>query len=198
MIAIGVDLQNDFMNEKLGRLAVPGSEAIKPNIVKLVDRCRSGLASLWLTADWHREDDAEISATPDFKTTFPSHCIADTWGSQFISEIENNTRNTWTTFKKDKFSVWQGNIDFMPTFQSVCSNDHENNFIVFGVAGDVCVKALLEGMLEIRPRLTVQVVADCIASLSNEQFENDIKELRKKFQIWGHRLFVVNHDEVML
>lgn len=198
MIAIGVDCQNDFMNEKVGRLAVSGSEVIKPNIVKLIDRCRSGLASLWLTADWHRENDPEISATPDFKTTFPSHCIADTWGAQFIPEIESNTQNRWATFKKDKFSVWAGNIDFMIDFQSVCSNDHENDFIVFGVAGDVCVKALLEGMLEIRPRLTVQVVVDCIASLSKEQFEKDIKELREKFQARGHRLFVVNHDEVML
>jgi nicotinamidase/pyrazinamidase len=198
MIVIGVDLQNDFMNEKFGPLVVPGSEEIKPNIVKLVDRCRSGLASLWLTADWHREDDAELSVTPDFKTTFPSHCIADTWGAQFIPEIESNTQNRWTTFKKDKFSVWKGNIDFFTAFETACSSEHENNFIVFGVAGDVCVKALLEGMLNTGPRLTVQVVADCIASISKEAFERDIKLLRVKFQGSGHRLFVVNHDEVML
>jgi nicotinamidase/pyrazinamidase len=196
MIVIGVDLQNDFMNEKIGKLAVPGSEAIKPNVTKLLEFIRKNRVPMWLTADWHKEDDVEISATPDFKTTFPSHCIADTWGSQFIHEIEGNTENTWTTFKKDKFSVWTGNIDFNPAFIHAvmfCSN-----YIVFGVAGDVCVKALLVGMSKVRTSITVQVVADCIASLSKQQFEQDIKEMRILFQAGGHKLFVVNHDEVML
>lgn len=196
MIAIGVDLQNDFMNEKIGKLAVPGSEAIKPNVVKLLEFIRGNRIPMWLTADWHKETDSEISATPDYKTTFPSHCIADTWGVQFIREIAGNTKNQWITFKKDKFSVWTGNIDFHPAFSNAtigCSN-----FIVFGVAGDVCVKALLAGMAETRTFITVQVVADCIASLSKEQFEKDIKELRVLFQAHGHKLFVVNHDEVML
>jgi nicotinamidase-related amidase len=204
VIAIGVDLQKDFMN-KAGSLYVPGSEEIKPNIVKLLNTLVVNLNDTWFTQDWHNVGDPEISMNADFKTTFPPHCMADTDGALFIPEVFYYAQVNGVTFKKDVFSVWKGGTLFKDRF--LAEVDHgESDFLVFGVAGDVCVRAVIDGILDsiisgdirLRDRVTVQLVKDCCASISPEKFDEMISNWRTIFRIYGHRLFVVNHDEVMV
>lgn len=70
-----VDTQFDFMSPE-GKLYVPGAE----NIIDKVSRTRKFALengySIIADIDWHSTDNEEISDTPDFKQTFPPHCMA--------------------------------------------------------------------------------------------------------------------------
>lgn len=197
MIAIGVDLQNDFMDKERGSLYVPGSEEIKKNVAELVTKIRHANMSLWLTADWHNPSDPEISHAPNFETTFPSHCIAESWGAQFIPQVERDIVLDRITFKKNVFSVWKGNPDFAWQFNKAVANT-DGEFLVFGVAGDVCVKALLEGMKNADRKITVYLIKDCIASISETSFEQIVRSMQAAFAGVGHEIVIMNHDEIYL
>lgn len=80
-----VDVQNDFMlpPSEGGRLYVhdlndpsdAGAIKIAPNLTKTVHWMRDHCDVIVYTGDWHGPEDAEISDTPDFLTTFPPHCM---------------------------------------------------------------------------------------------------------------------------
>jgi len=174
VLYIGVDLQNDFMN-RTGALYVPGAEKIKSSVEYLMGVIHASGAALGLTADMHDPMDEELSTSPDYQTTFPPHCISGTHGADFIDEIgdvdELGVDADVHIFEKDRFSVFTGNQDFggmiveaMKKFKVI---------VVFGVAGDVCVKALLDGLLEVIPKNgcpNICIETEAIASLKDDDF----------------------------
>lgn len=72
LIAYKVDIQNDFMNEKNGRLYVPDAEKIKPAIVQVEATIRAkGIREIF-GMDRHFEDDPELIRNGG---PFPDHCM---------------------------------------------------------------------------------------------------------------------------
>src|SRR5438046_6512441 len=80
-----VDTQYDFMKAD-GKLYVPDAEHIIPNLRKLTDFAHGHDVRIVASADDHVAEHAEISATPDWKTTFPPHCLRGTPGQKKIPE----------------------------------------------------------------------------------------------------------------
>ena len=78
-----VDTQRDFM-EPDGALYVPGAEAIVDNLRRLTDYARTHHVTVVASVCDHRPGDAELSATPDFRTTFPPHCLRGSRGQEKI------------------------------------------------------------------------------------------------------------------
>src|SRR3989475_10542512 len=76
-----VDTQYDFMKAD-GKLYVPDAEHIIPNLRKLTDYAHGHGVRIVASADDHVPEDPEISDAPDWKTTFPSHCLRGTAGQQ--------------------------------------------------------------------------------------------------------------------
>jgi len=66
-----VDTQYDFMKAD-GKLYVPDAEQLIPNLRKLTDYAHGHGIRIVASADDHVREHAEISATPDWKATFPS------------------------------------------------------------------------------------------------------------------------------
>lgn len=168
---IGVDLQNDFMNHD-GKLYVPGSEDIKPAIRSLSKRIVENHDRLYLTMDWHDPNDPELSDNPDFINTFPPHCIAGTYGAQIIEEAGNELEYPSQFFHKQQFSVFESNPQFLEYLNAIAVVD---NIYVFGVAGDVCVKYVLDGLIEHKGTAfnfeNIFIITDAIAALNPEAFE---------------------------
>src|ERR1700730_9827822 len=80
-----VDTQYDFMKAD-GKLYVPDAEHLIPNLKKLTDYAHGHGIRIVASADDHVREHAEISATPDWKETFPPHCRRGTRGQKRIPE----------------------------------------------------------------------------------------------------------------
>src|SRR5438309_11314600 len=102
-----VDTQYDFMKAD-GKLYVPDAEHIIPNLRKLTDYAHGHGVRIVASADDHVPEDPEISDAPDWKTTFPSHCLRGTAGQKKIPEtalrdplvIEPEPQNTKTLVER--------------------------------------------------------------------------------------------------
>src|SRR5947199_8506586 len=80
-----VDTQYDFMKAD-GKLYVPDAEPLIPNLRKLTDYAHGHGIRIVASADDHVVDHSEISDTPDWKETFPPHCLRGTPGQKKIAE----------------------------------------------------------------------------------------------------------------
>src|SRR5258706_7477071 len=80
-----VDPKYDFMRAD-GKLYVPDAEHIIPNLRKLTDFAHGHGVRIVASADDHVRDHPEISDTPDWKATFPPHCLRGTPGQKKIPE----------------------------------------------------------------------------------------------------------------
>src|SRR5262249_21204077 len=78
-----VDTQHDFMMPD-GKLYVPGAESIIPNLKKLTDYPHQHGIRILASADDHVAGHRELSDAPDFRETFPAHCMRGSAGQKKI------------------------------------------------------------------------------------------------------------------
>lgn len=92
-----IDAQRGFMpetegqrlhQEGFGELAVPHGEKIVPNVNRLLDLFASLEYPTFTTKDYHPWSTAHFSKTPDYKTTWPIHCVAGTNGAKLHPDIQ--------------------------------------------------------------------------------------------------------------
>ncbi|MBN2019750.1 MAG: hypothetical protein JW749_05940 [Sedimentisphaerales bacterium] len=72
-------------------LYVSGAEGIIDNVSEARRFVLENGYSIIASTDWHRESNKEISDRPDFKKTFPLHCMAGSPGSErvgYLGEME--------------------------------------------------------------------------------------------------------------
>ena len=79
-----VDTQADFMLSS-GKLYVPGSEEIIPVLERLTAHAHGHGIRIIASADDHVAGHRELSARPDWRETFPEHCMHGTPGQQKIA-----------------------------------------------------------------------------------------------------------------
>jgi len=173
-----VDTQADFI-EPGGRLYVPGAENLVANLERLTTYARR--AGIQIVADIcdHTEDDDEISAHPDFKSTFPPHCLRGTPGQEKIAAtrcvaplwIEN--RPYPLALLRRQVGAHRGEIVLKKNHVNVFTQPNTNllvevlqprRIVVYGVALDVCVYHAVEGFLS-RGDLHVTVVRDAVRAI---------------------------------
>ena len=82
-----VDTQVDFMLPD-GKLYVRGAEQTAPAMQRLVEAARAAGIVHVASADDHELTDAEIADEPDFRTTYPPHCLRGTRGARKIPGTE--------------------------------------------------------------------------------------------------------------
>ncbi len=196
-----VDTQYDFMrddDEHKGALPVPGAKAIEANLERLTEHAYMRDIMVVNTADWHTKDSKELSTTPDYKTTFPPHCLIGTKGARFVPATEpkdsykpvdwRHASFLWPdrpiieltnniVIYKDDFDVFKGNPHTEKVLQCL-SPDHA---IVYGVCTNVCVHYAVKGLLE--RGVNVTVVKDAIKELPGLPLESLIdgwKETARK------------------
>lgn len=176
-----VDTQNDFMNAD-GALYVKGAELIKPYLRAATKYAAEKNITVVNTADWHLTSSKEISDMPDFKTTFPIHCLVATFGSDFITETDprdfkgnyyivnwNDLGITWENFDKarniilykDAFDVFAGN----KFTKEVVKRLAPDVVVVYGVATNVCVNFAVMGLRKMK--IKVIALTDAMKELPN-------------------------------
>jgi nicotinamidase/pyrazinamidase len=155
-----VDTQVDFM-EPSGKLYVPDAKAVAPAMERLVDATRAAQLVHVASADDHELTDPEISDTPDFRNTYPRHCLRGTRGAEKILETKQfdpvplslvpfppglvaglvEGKREILLLKKN-FNVFTN-----PNTEPLLDALDPDEIIVFGVATDVCDDAAIRGFL---------------------------------------------------
>ena len=173
-----VDTQVDFMLPE-GKLYVPGAETIAGNLARLTRHAHASGIRIVASSDNHDPDDAELSATPDFRDTFPPHCMRGTPGQARIPEtaladplILEPGHGAESTMSR--LAGHRGDVLFHKHHFDVFTNPHVapavrtlgiSEVVLYGVALDVCDRYAVEGLLTRFPEIRVSVVVDAVRAL---------------------------------
>ena len=173
--------------EPAGKLYVPGADATRGAMRRLVRAAREAGIVHVASADDHLATDAEISDEPDFVTTFPPHCMRGTRGAEKVAETAQ-----LDPLMLDPAAVADlasGHREFLLLKESTDVFTNPNaaalldflapaEVIVFGVATDVCDHAAIVGM---RDRgWNVAFVEDAASGLSDERVAACMAEWRER------------------
>jgi nicotinamidase/pyrazinamidase len=151
-----VDTQVDFMLPD-GKLYVPGAEEVAPAMRRLVAAARAAGIVHVASADDHELTDDEISEKPDFRTTYPPHCLRGTHGARKVDETDQlDPVPIGLTHVPDhylegrEFLILKKSFDVFtnPNTDRLLTALDPDEIVVFGVATDVCDDAAIRGFLE--------------------------------------------------
>ncbi|MGN7200989.1 isochorismatase family protein [Arthrobacter sp. SAFR-044] len=162
-----VDVQNDFCEG--GSLAVPGGAAVAGAISEYLDAHNGEFDHVVATQDWHIDPGSHFSDTPDYKDSWPRHCVAGTRGAELHPDLDTEYVDAY--FRKGQFAAaysgFEGLLapeDAVPTgerqpgglpgAQAGLETDEDaiglddwlqshdvEDVVVVGIATDYCVKA---------------------------------------------------------
>jgi nicotinamidase/pyrazinamidase len=170
-----VDTQFDFMLPA-GKLYVPGAEKTVPAMKRLVEAARAAGIVHVASADDHELIDAEISREPDYRTTYPPHCLRGTRGARKIPETEQEEPVPITLellpesyLVGREFLLLKKHFDVFtnPNTELLLERLRPDQIVVFGVATDVCDDATIRGLLS--RGLRVLFVEDAARGLDDER-----------------------------
>jgi len=189
-----VDTQYDFMQPD-GKLYVPGAEEIIDKVSQVRRFALENGYSMLGDIDWHSSENDEISENPDFKQTFPPHCIAGSQGSERVGylgelpieyiEIEQMDTNALRRLvDKNQFHVIikKESIDAFdnPNTNKLIKLANPRAMVVFGVALDFCVYYVLRGLAK-HKGIKLILLKDVTKDLGTKPKKKIYEELRQ----WG-------------
>lgn len=172
-----VDTQVDFIFPK-GKLYVKDAELLLPKWKQITKYASVNKIRVVNTADFHYANSEELSNTPDFITTFPEHCMANTIGAEYVAEtmpedavvfnwdkeysnLEQLLNKRNTIIRKDAFDIFIGN----PHTEAILKVLSPKTVVVYGVTTNVCVN---DAVLGLAKRVgEVYVIEDAIKELPN-------------------------------
>ncbi len=192
-----VDPLNDFVNQD-GALYVPGSNEIKENIRKISQTGNKKGYRAFGTSDRHFYSDEEISDNPNYTDTFNAHCMDRTKGQKRIYGLANNIlfvenkinekgdiriyseedlRKIAESENNVIFEKQTTNVESNPYFKRLMGMISQDEFIVYGVATDYCVKATVSALMNAGKK--VILVSDAIKGITPEGEKRTLEEMVK-------------------
>jgi nicotinamidase/pyrazinamidase len=187
-----VDTQFDFMSPK-GALYVPGADKIVETVSRARQFALDNSFSIIADVDWHSKSNPEISDHPDFRTTFPPHCMAGQPGSErvgylgdvpidYVDVAQMNGRNLARLAAKDPFHLvirkQTLNVFDNPNTDVLIDLVQPKQAVVFGVALDFCVSYVLRG-LAAHEGIKLYLLRDATAGLGSKPDEEVYEELTR-------------------
>ncbi|MEW1809178.1 isochorismatase family protein [Pseudarthrobacter phenanthrenivorans] len=195
-----VDVQNDFCEG--GSLAVTGGAAVAGAISEYLDAHNSEFDYVVATQDWHIEPGSHFSDAPDYKDSWPPHCVAGTRGAELHPDLDTEYIDAY--FRKGQYAAaysgFEGLLapeDAVPTGERQAggmpgsmditdpdgdaiglddwlqSHDVED-VVVVGLATDYCVKAT--ALDAVQAGYGVTVVRSLTAGIA-EDLEDAVAEM---------------------
>jgi nicotinamidase/pyrazinamidase len=178
-----VDTQRDFMDAD-GKLYVPEAEEIKPVLAALTDYAHERGIRIVASSDDHVAGHRELSDTPDFRETFPEHCMRGTPGAEKIPEtalaapiiiepqptpreelirLLRTHEHRDVLIRKHWFDVFTN-----PNAEVVLEALEPTDIVLYGVALDVCNRYAIEGLLA-RGAGRIHAVVDATKAIHAEE-----------------------------
>lgn len=198
-----IDTQFDFMMAS-GKLAVPGAEAIIPNLQRLTDWAHRSGVRIVATADDHDVGHAEITDHPDWQATFPPHCMRGTPGQRKIAATALRDPLVFQPVRLDATEVaatvraHHGDVllnkpgmdvfRWNPNAATVLAALAPDRVIVYGVATDFCTRAAVAGIARLRPAAQLAIVRDAIRGIDDATS----RALVGEWQAAGHTMITTS------
>ena len=135
---IVVDVQNDFCEG--GSLAVQGgTEVARAVSARLAE---GGFEHAVATRDHHIDPGAHFSASPDFRDSWPPHCVVGTSGVSLHPDLD--TTHLEAVFDKGEYEAAYSGFEAVADGTSLADWLHErgvDTVEIVGIATDHCVRA---------------------------------------------------------
>lgn len=168
------DVQNDFCEG--GSLEVVGGARVARDINHHLAQTSYG--HIVATKDFHIDPGSHFSDKPDFRNSWPRHCVVGTSGAEFYPALE--TDSIEAVFTKGQYSAAYSG------FEGACRRgipltewlrQHAVNEVnVVGIATDYCVLATARDAA--REGFTTTVLEDLIAGVADETSRKALDALR--------------------
>src|SRR5689334_18146571 len=137
---IVVDVQNDFCEG--GSLAVAGGAAVAAAITEHVRTAAGDYAHVVATRDHHIDPGAHFAEHPDFRDSWPAHCVVGTGGVELHPALDREPLEA--IFDKGEhaaaYSGFEGAADGVPLADWLRERGVSAVDVV-GIATDHCVRA---------------------------------------------------------
>ena len=170
-----VDVQNDFCEG--GSLAVSGGSAVANGITELLAG-RPDYAHVVATKDLHIDPGEHFSDAPDYKVSWPRHCVAGTVGADFHPLFDQGTVEA--VFAKGHYSAaysgFEGTDDAGTPLAEWLRHRGVDEVDVVGIATDYCVKATAADAA--KEGFTTRVLLDLTAGVAPESSTKAVEDLR--------------------
>jgi nicotinamidase/pyrazinamidase len=186
-----VDTQYDFIMPD-GKLCIPGAVELLPNLARLTQLAHQSRKRIRILASIcdHEDSDPEISSQPDFRETFPPHCLRGSIGHAKVASTDLgkvwkvSNRKMAIKCIQQKLNKYEGDILILKQMFDVFSNSNTEVILkyldpeqvyIYGVALDVCVARVIEGLLRLgRPNLFL--VRDATEAIDRTRGESLVKQ----------------------
>ena len=168
-----------------GLLYVDGANTIRPKLARLARQARERGIPRLITRVAHREGDPDLAVEkPDFKATFPVHCMEGTPGAGPIPEtaperaVELGREDQGERSIRDALRAYQGEVVLdvagfdpfaHPAIRIVLEELKPRRVVVFGVPAEKMVAAVVAGLLE--RGIEVAVVEDAVKPFGRKAWD---------------------------
>ena len=174
-----IDVQNDFCEG--GALAVAGGAAVASKISDYLESSNYDLVVA--SRDWHDADNnnsghfAEAGTQPDYLTTWPVHCVANTNGANYHPNLEPShiDLDIYKGQGQNGYSIFEGVTINGEKFADVLTRNNITEVDVVGIATDHCV--LASALDAKRHDLKVRVISSLTAGVSAATTEAAIDQM---------------------
>jgi nicotinamidase/pyrazinamidase len=144
---IVVDVQNDFCEG--GSLAVGAGAEVASAITSYVKAHAEEYRLIVASQDWHTHESdngGHFAESPDYKDTWPVHCVAGSDGAKLHPNLELPDRTIIVQKGQDRpaYSAFEGRVPMMehhPALDDLLWMHRIDTVHVVGLAFDHCVKA---------------------------------------------------------
>ncbi|MEV5608383.1 isochorismatase family protein [Streptomyces sp. NPDC052225] len=179
---IVVDVQNDFCEG--GSLAVAGGSDVAAAITDLVGQAGGGCYQhIVATRDHHVDPGEHFAASPDFRHSWPAHCVAGTEGVGFHPNFAPAVASGAIDAVFDKgayaaaYSGFEGADENGVSLADWLREREISEVDVVGIATDHCVRAT--ALDAVREGFRTQVLLDLTAGVAAATTEAALEELRE-------------------
>lgn len=175
-----IDVQNDFTEG--GALGVDGGAAVAAGITGYLASHATDYDHIFASRDWHDGGSDNgghfaLNSEPDFVTTWPVHCVADTAGAEYHPALD--TAAVTEHIKKGQgvpaYSIFEGADENGKTVADLLDGFGVIEVDVVGIATDYCVLASARDAIE--HGRAVRVLTDLIAGVAPESSTAALAEL---------------------
>lgn len=190
-----VDVQNDFCEG--GSLATERGAEVAALISEYVETRHSDYEAIVATLDWHVNPGDHFSDTPDYKTSWPRHCVAESRGADTHENLDTDYIEAF--FRKGAFeAAYSGFEGLLAPENSVMTGEREagvavedetpklslddwlqeheiTDVDVVGIATDFCVKATALDAVD--AGYETRVLLNLTAPVSEEGQDDAVDEL---------------------
>ena len=174
-----IDVQNDFCEG--GALAVQGGAAVASKISSFLETANYDLVVA--SRDWHDADGtnsghfAEAGSEPNYTTTWPVHCVADTDGAKYHPNLSTDKidLDIYKGQGQNGYSIFEGITAAGQGFSELLATHSVDEVDVVGIATDHCV--LASAIDAKKHGLSVRVISSLTAGVSSESTEAAIDRM---------------------